>query len=813
MLPWVESLPLPVATLVTKAELAKSPRDRHDHAFWAWDLSVRLRYFSGGFRPIAERPSLGQWVREQVWSRAASLTDPSLAAVARLFAQLAQRDLPPGPVSPSRLVEWLAAYRNEVIGHSTPRSHAFCREAAERLLAGLGAAWQAGVFLPPDARLIVKDVTDDGRPRALSLMGPVPRALEAVDDELRDGHVYLVRPGERPVSLYPALLFREEGPRPTLWFYDGGEHRRAAYRDFDGSGGASRLDDVVTHTPTPGAPAPAPPSGDAREGYEILGVLGEGGMGIVQLARSRVLGGLVALKRVRPLADEGPRTRRRFLKEVDTLRACAHPNVVRLVDSGADDGGSYLAMEFVEGPSLAQLAAHAPQSSSFATGIRAAWLRVRAGNPALERHTAPMEAPEASSEPRWRGAVQALITCANALGDLHDKGVLHRDLSPGNILIVAADGRVVLADFGLATRDEDDAGTTTSHALGTRQYAAPERQLGAPASARADQYSLVASFLEVLCDPATLAEHRLRGLETLSLRASCPGMPVHVEAALLRALARDPGRRHEDARALAAACGSAGPAPAAAALVTGVGSPAEPPPVRSGWPARRALGLAGAVVALTGLVAWRLAGGPEPSKLAKEDEGLRDTRQGWDWSDRCFTHLKADRLANAQAACERGLEIAPFDPPDARRAWARPSLYYNLGLIAMKRGELATARRQLAMSLSRRPNDEVQAKLAEACRPDGLTLGEGEVVRVVSWDRDQTGGTVREGPSTRTAQLAVLQLGTCLVTGEIRRVSETERWLQVRYRAAGGGLGSGWMHEIVLAPRPSMTGEVGAARK
>lgn len=791
----LDELPLPVATSVAKAELAKSPRDRHDHAFWAWDLSVRLRYFSHGFRHIAERPSLGLWVQEQSWPRLASLSDPSLVEVARLFARQAGREVGAGPLSPARLVEWLATYRNEVLGHSTPRSHAFCRAAADVLLTGLEAAWRDGVFLSRGTRLLVRHTTDDGERRTLSLMGPVPHPVEAPEASLADDVVYLMGDGG-PISMDPALLFRDDGPRPTLLFYDGGEHRRAVYRDFDASGGASRQVDVVTHTPTPGSVTTAAPpsSGDSNDGYEVLGVLGEGGMGVVQLARSRVLGGLVALKRVRQNAEEGPRTRRRFEKEVDALRACSHPNVVRLVDAGTDGGGSYLAMEFVEGPSLAQIAAHATLQASFGASVRAAWIHVRDANPALSQHTAPMSAPEASSEPRWVGVVSALATAAGALADLHDKGVLHRDISPGNILLVAADGRVVLADFGLATRAEDDGGSTTSQALGTRQYAAPERQLGAPASAQADQYSLVASFLDVLCDPATLAKHRLRGLETLSLRAACPTMPAQVELAILRALARDPAGRHESARALARALLKGGPD----------GGPRESKP-NLGRGAKRRWALAtAAALAMAGVFWWRSANREATApKLAAEDVSVVDHRNGWEWSDRCWKHYNYGRADEAEAACQQGLLIAPEDPKGAR-----PSLLYNLGLLAMKRSDLAAARQQFARSLSRRPHPEVWAKLADVCARAGLVAGVDERIRVASWERDTQTSAVRDRPSLTGTGLDSLPIGTCLATGEVSS-GGSEVWVRVRY-LSGNTQRTGWMHEAVLAPRPTDTGELAA---
>src|SRR5262245_46615174 len=179
----------------------------------------------------------------------------------------------------------------------------------------------------------------------------------------------------------------------------------------------------------PAVPWPAVP------GYEILGELGRGGMGVVYQARQENLGRLVALKMLRPDSGAGPEELARFRREAESVAGLRHANFVHIYDIGEQDGRPFFALEFVEGGSLAsQLAQQLPQPDE---------------------------------------AARLVETLARAMHVAHQNGIVHRDLKPANILLMS-DGNPKIADFGLA-RKQDTSGlkTHTGAILGTPCYMAP----------------------------------------------------------------------------------------------------------------------------------------------------------------------------------------------------------------------------------------------------------------------------------------------------------------------------------------------------
>jgi serine/threonine protein kinase/tetratricopeptide (TPR) repeat protein len=289
---------------------------------------------------------------------------------------------------------------------------------------------------------------------------------------------------------------------------------------------------------TPDRPAQPP----LPEGYESLGVLGQGGMGVVYKARQVKLNRVVALKMLRAGAGVGPEEFGRFRREADALARHQHPNVVQIFEVGEQEGRPYLVLEFVEGGSLAQALNGSPQPP--------------------------------------REAAQLVETLARAVHYAHQQGIVHRDLKPANVLLASGGwehpdaltrsggshpplaGLVPkITDFGLAKRLGGEAGwTQTGAILGTPSYMAPEQALGrnqavGPAT---DVYALGAILYELLTGrPPFRAETMLGTLEQVRSREPVPprrlqpATPRDLETIVLKCLSKEPGRRYPSAAALA----------------------------------------------------------------------------------------------------------------------------------------------------------------------------------------------------------------------------------------------------------------------
>ncbi len=199
-------------------------------------------------------------------------------------------------------------------------------------------------------------------------------------------------------------------------------------------------------------------------GYRIEQQIGEGGMGIVYRVTNVALGRVYALKVLAPELAEDEYFRQRFQREMRIAASIDHPNVVGIHYAGEQDGFLFLAMDYVHGEDLRRLI-----------------LRDGALDP-----------------PR---AVDILTQVAFALDAAHAKGLVHRDIKPGNVLLTISDGkeRAYLTDFGLAKRSSTLAELTiTGSVVGTADYMAPEQVAGDPADARTDIYALGCVFFQML---------------------------------------------------------------------------------------------------------------------------------------------------------------------------------------------------------------------------------------------------------------------------------------------------------------------------
>ena len=257
---------------------------------------------------------------------------------------------------------------------------------------------------------------------------------------------------------------------------------------------------------------------DTRIGTEIAGFriesqLGRGGMGVVYLAQHLRLDRKVALKVLAPELGESEKFRERFIRESRVAASIDHPNIVPIYDADERDGLLFIAMRYVEGTDLRKL-------------LKA----------------------EGTLEPIRVLAIVEQV--ASALDAAHARGLVHRDVKPGNVLLTAAD-HVYLSDFGLTKRALSVSGLTkTGQLVGTIDYVAPEHIKGAPVDGRADVYSLGCVAYECLTgsvpfpremEVAVLWAH----VEEMPPRPSAlaPDLSPRVDEAIGRALAKDPSDR------------------------------------------------------------------------------------------------------------------------------------------------------------------------------------------------------------------------------------------------------------------------------
>jgi serine/threonine protein kinase len=199
-------------------------------------------------------------------------------------------------------------------------------------------------------------------------------------------------------------------------------------------------------------------------GYRIEQQIGQGGMGVVYRVTNVALGRVYALKVLAPELADDEQFRRRFQREMRIAASIDHPNVVGIRYAGEQDGFLFLAMDYVHGEDLRQL-----------------MLRDGALDPAR--------------------AVEILTQIGFALDAAHAKGLVHRDIKPGNVLLTVRDGeeRAYLTDFGLAKRSSTMAELTVAGSLvGTADYMAPEQVNGDSADARTDVYALGCVFFQML---------------------------------------------------------------------------------------------------------------------------------------------------------------------------------------------------------------------------------------------------------------------------------------------------------------------------
>ncbi len=270
------------------------------------------------------------------------------------------------------------------------------------------------------------------------------------------------------------------------------------------------------------------------ERYRIVGLLGKGGMGEVYRADDLKLRQPVALKLLPEALADNPQRLERFHHEVRVARQVSHPNVCRVYDIGEADDRPFISMEFIDGEDLASV------------------LR-RMGRPSKDK------------------ALQVARQLCAGLGAAHDKGVLHRDLKPHNVMVDGR-GRVRITDFGLAGFTEEFTGGEVR--AGTPAYMAPEQLAGREVSVKSDLYSLGLVLFELFTGQKAfegttreLPDGSRSTLTPTSLSGLVDDIDPAVERVVLRCLEHEPSARPSSALAVAAAL--PGGDPLAAALEAG----------------------------------------------------------------------------------------------------------------------------------------------------------------------------------------------------------------------------------------------------
>jgi Tfp pilus assembly protein PilF/tRNA A-37 threonylcarbamoyl transferase component Bud32 len=379
---------------------------------------------------------------------------------------------------------------------------------------------------------------------------------------------------------------------------------------------------------------------DRIAGFEIVRILGEGGMGIVYLARDETLQRELAVKVLRRelVGDEG---RQRFIREARACSRISHPNIVTVYAAGEHEGDLYIAMELLEGRTLREVIAQ----------------------------EGPIE---------WRRVSGWMTAILSALQRLHDDGIIHRDLKPENIM-VAPDGGVKLMDFGIAHVASESRITVDVSMLGTAQYMSPEQATGMTTDARSDIFSIGTILYESLSGNNPFnAPHPMAVMYSIandrheSLGGDDSEIPTELAAIVDKALEKDPEARFVSAGEFACEL---------SALTEGSGEGAATIRQIPLW--RRLVIPVTGLAVIAAILTWTLSRGPGKGDRETAD---RHNKIG-------LQHLDAENIAGAQVEFRNAIISDP--------GWEIP--WNNLAMIELDEGDFNEADSLLSEALRRNP--------------------------------------------------------------------------------------------------------------
>ncbi len=252
--------------------------------------------------------------------------------------------------------------------------------------------------------------------------------------------------------------------------------------------------------------------------YEILEVLGTGGMAVVYKARCHRLNRLVAIKILKDDYSQDEEFRRRFHAESQAVAMLSHPNIVSVYDVSTSNGADYIVMELIDGITLKQYM-------------------------------------EKKGVLNWKETLHFAIQIAKALDHAHSRGIVHRDIKPHNVMVLK-NGSVKVTDFGIA-RVMSKSNTLTKEALGSVHYISPEQAKGGRVDSRSDIYSLGVVMYEMMTgrppydgeSPVAVAIQHINGKAQMPSTLN-PNMPGGLEQIIMKAMAQEPAQRYETATAM-----------------------------------------------------------------------------------------------------------------------------------------------------------------------------------------------------------------------------------------------------------------------
>ena len=288
--------------------------------------------------------------------------------------------------------------------------------------------------------------------------------------------------------------------------------------------------------------------------FEVLSLIGTGGMGAVFLAKQISLDREVALKVISDISGARSKSLERFKREAKVLAKISHPNIVAIYEVGEQGPYSYFAMEYVQGISLDKIltSIRNTRTNDKASDVMRECLKAQAGI-YDDKPSGAKDSNGAEIDTDYIVTVsKMIISMASALGYAHEKGILHRDVKPSNILI-DSNGTAKLVDFGLAKAEMQQSITVTGEFFGTPSYVSPE-QIRKPeiVDCRSDVYSLAATYYECLTlhppfegDTVNETLTRVISREAVPPKKYCSRLSTDLNIVLLHALEKPPEDRYQ----------------------------------------------------------------------------------------------------------------------------------------------------------------------------------------------------------------------------------------------------------------------------